>query len=83
MIFSLVALAVSAVCGLYCSLNRLWDFRGTAQRAGEKPNAPSKDELKWLGSLTWGLFYTQLASFTAGILALAIALHLTYGGKLA
>jgi hypothetical protein len=82
MLLSLLALAFSAICGLACVLNRLRDFRGTAQRARSAPDAPPQDELRGLGAITWGLFYTQVSSFALGVAAIAITLLLTNGGKL-
>ena len=82
MILSLLALALSAVCGFACVVNRLWDFRGTARRAWGKEEAPTQDELRGLGAVTWVLFYVQLATFALGVVALTVALLLTYGGKL-
>jgi hypothetical protein len=82
MLLSLWALAFSATFGLFCVLNRLWDFRGTAQRARDKSEAPTKDELRGLGHTTWALFYAQVFIFALGIAALSRALLLTCGGKL-
>ena len=83
MLLSLVALAVSVVCGLVCVVSRLIDFRGTARRARGKEDAPSRDELRGLGRLTWSLFYILLAGFGVGVSLLATALLLTYCGRLA
>jgi len=82
MLLSLSALAFSAICGLACVLNRLRDFRATAKRARNAPDAPAQDELRGVGGITWGLFYAQVFSFALGIAAIAITLLLTYGGKL-
>jgi hypothetical protein len=84
MILSLVALSFSAICGLFCIVNRLWDFRGTAQRARDdaSPDAPTKPYLDGLGRRTWILLYSQLFAFALGVILLATALLLTYGGKL-
>jgi hypothetical protein len=82
MILSLLALAFSAICGFICVLNRLLDFRGTARRACNHPKAPTKDELRDMGNLTWVLFYVQLGTFAIGAGALAVTLLLTYGDKL-
>lgn len=79
---SLLVLALSAICGYVCALNRLWDFRGTARRACDHPMAPTKDELRDLGTRTWCLFYLQLALFGMGLVFLAVVLLLTYGSKL-
>ncbi len=82
MILSLSALALSATCGFICVLNRLLDFRGTARRVCNHPKAPTKDELRDIGNLSWVLFYVQLGAFAIGVGALAVTLLLTYGGKL-
>ena len=82
MLLSFLTLALSAICGLACVLTRLRDFRGTAKRARSAPDAPAQDELRGLGTITWGLFYIQVFSFALGVAAIAIALLLTYGSKL-
>ncbi len=82
MLLSFWSLASSVVCGLACILNRLWDFRGTARKAHKDPEAPSRETLRALGHVTWGLFYVQLSTFAFGVLVLTVALLLTYGGKL-
>jgi hypothetical protein len=82
MILSLAALAISAFCGCSCVLTRLLDFRGTARRACNHPDAPAKAELSELGAITWILFTIQLVMFALGALSLAVALLLTYGDKL-
>jgi hypothetical protein len=82
MILSLSALALSAICGLICVVNRLLDFRGTARRACNHSKAPTQDDLRGLGTWTWAMFYVQLVVFAIGVGALAITLLLTYGGKL-
>jgi len=75
---ALVALALSIVSGLSCMLNRLHDFRGTAQRAKDSPDAPSKEELDQMGKLTWGLFYGQAWTFLAALAFLGIAVWGTF-----
>jgi polyferredoxin len=82
MLLAIASLAASAFCGLACIINRLWDFRGTAQRARGREDAPTQDELRGLGRRTWVLFYCHCAMFSLGVVALAIALLLTYSGKL-
>jgi hypothetical protein len=81
-ILSMLALALSGICGFTAVVTRLWDFRGTARRACNHPAAPAKDELRGLGTSTWVLFYVQLGAFAIGAGALALTLLLTYGGKL-
>ena len=82
MLFSLLALAVSALCGLACVVNRLHDFRGTAKRAKGVEDAPTRDELRGLGRVTWALFYVHLGFLTLGIGLLAVTLLLKFGSKL-
>jgi hypothetical protein len=72
-----------ALCGVICILNRLWDFRGTAQHAKGRQDAPSRDELRGVGRVTWVLFSGLCIAFGIGVSALLIALLLTYGGRLA
>ena len=72
----------SVTAGFVCVVTRLWNFRGTARRAHNHPQAPSKEALDGLGRITWLLFYFQLVTFALGVAALAMALLLTYGGKL-
>jgi hypothetical protein len=74
---ALVALALSIVSGLSCMLNRLRDFRGTAQRAKDS-DAPPKEELDQMGRLTWGLFYGQAWTFLAALAFLGIAVWGTF-----
>ena len=83
MLLSFLALAASVICGLICVFCRLYDFRGTAQRARGKEEAPTRDTLRGLGRLTWCLFYIHLGGFSLGVILLAITLLLTYGGRLA
>jgi len=84
MVLSLLALGFSAICGLACVVNRLRDFRGTAKRArnDSSPETPTKEYLDGLGRATWVLFYSHIVSFALGVVLLATALLLTYGGKL-
>jgi hypothetical protein len=82
MLLSLSALAFAAIFGITCVLSRLRNFRGTARRARNDPNAPAKESLDDLGRVTWFLFYALVITFALGVAALAVALLLTYGGKL-
>lgn len=82
LLIALLTFAVSALSGLLCVFNRLHDFRGEARARSNHPEAPSRDRLRGLGRATWWLFYAQWATFLFGVLALAVALLLTYGGRL-
>jgi hypothetical protein len=83
MVLSLLTLGISSASGFICVVTRLWDFRGTARRACDHPEAPTKDELRGLGAAAWVLFYVQLVAFAIGVGSLALTLLLTYGRKLA
>jgi hypothetical protein len=82
LILSLASLAIAAICGMWCTINRLRDVQGTARRIRRTAGAPSSRELRVMGKRTWKLFYTQLWTFSLGIAFLGVALLLTYGGKL-
>ena len=81
-LIALVLLSISALSGFFCILNRLWDIRGTAQRAKGDPDAPTRDELRGLGRSTWYLFHCHAYTFAAGVAAEGAALFLMYGQKL-
>ena len=82
MLLSFLVLAGSVICGLVCIVCRTWDFKGTAQRARGKDDAPTRDELRGLGHVTWGLFYAHLAGFSLGVILLTVTLFLAYGGRI-
>jgi hypothetical protein len=82
MLFSFLTLAVSVICGLICVVCRTWDFKGTARRARGRDDAPTRDELRGLGHLAWGMFYVHLGGFALGVVLLAVALFLTCGGRI-
>jgi hypothetical protein len=82
LIVSLLCLSTAAVCGMWCTINRLRDVQGTARKLRKAQNAPSSRELRIMGKRTWKLFYTQLWTFSFGIAFLTLAMLLNYGGKL-
>ena len=65
-------------------LNRLSDFRGTAQRAKQAADDSTHERgyLDMLGELTWGWFYGQSISFAVGATALGIVILHEYGQRL-
>lgn len=76
---ALLVLAVSIALALWCSINRLRDFRATAQIARHRAKnevVPEADRLetKALGDFSWKLFWWQLVLFGVGVLTSAIAL---------
>lgn len=82
MVVSICTLAFSAFSGLVCIANRLFDFRGTAERARLKPGAPTKEALRAVGRWTWGLFKAQFITLIAGAILLGAALAIRYSDKL-
>ena len=75
---ALGALSLSIVLGLFCMLNRLRDFRATAQRAKDALATPSKEELNQMGKLTWILFYSQAWTFIAAFACLGTVVWSTF-----
>ena len=74
LLIAMVALTLSLFCGLLCTLNRLGDFRGTAKRARQSPDAPTKEELDQVGRRTRVLFNSQVWLFIVGLLFLSIVI---------
>lgn len=75
---SLIFLAASVAFALWCSVNRLRDFRLTTQIArrrekGETELQDLREESKSLGKFTWGLFWFQVALFGLGAGCSAVA----------
>lgn len=75
---SLIILALSVTSGLWCSVNRLRDFRLTTQIARRRENGETglqdlREESKALGKATWKVFWVQIALFGFGASCGAIA----------
>lgn len=83
-LMSLFLLWASIVLGMLCVLNRLRDFRGTAQRVRGvvDKSIPEKEYLDRLGEITWNLFYCQCMAFGLGVTALGFAVLLGDGMRL-
>lgn len=86
LIISLLSLLLSIIVGLWCVVNRLLDFRATAETARNREDKASALELqpmrtltRTLGKRTWRLFQWQIAAFLIGILLLVFAI----GGAIA
>jgi hypothetical protein len=75
---ALGALSLSVVLGLLCMLNRLRDFRATAQRAKDSLAAVSKEEVGQMGKITWILFYSQAWTFMAAFVCLGTVVWGTF-----
>ena len=74
---SLVLLAASVVLAVWCAINRLRDFRATAQiarsRSKDEPvPSDARQESKIMGQLSWRLFWWQLVLFGLGAGGVAI-----------
>lgn len=74
---SLALLAASVVLAVWCAINRLRDFRATAQiarsRSKDEPvPSDARQESKIMGQLSWRLFWWQLVLFGFGASGVAI-----------
>ena len=96
---SIVGLLLSLALGIWCALNRLADFRMTAQIARgreklrtmtseqerldeEKQLDVKREKVEKLDNGTWTLFFWQVGTFGAGILALIGSLFAVYHARL-
>jgi hypothetical protein len=85
-VLSGISLVVSVGGGLWCSLNRLWDFRITTgitrgKWSGEELTAKQcKSDL--LGKATWLLLYLEISTFALGTAFIVSTLALVYRCKL-
>ena len=85
-VLSAISFLISIASGMWCSLNRLWDFRITAGMARGKWTG---DELKKkeirsekLGDRTWMLLYFEVSTFALATLLLVATLAQVYWCKL-
>lgn len=87
-LLAVVTLLGSIAVGIWCSINRLDDFRETAKIAGERERMEegnfTRNEIdarlehlreanRRQGERTWTLFYWQIGTFGAGIMFLVVA----------
>jgi hypothetical protein len=87
---SLLLLFGSIACGIWCSVNRLCDFRQTARIARreqqlfreDKELKTERQEVKRLGQRTWTIFWWQIGLFAAGETLLGLAFVIVYHSKL-
>jgi hypothetical protein len=94
---SLFLLIGSVGLGIWCTLNRSFDFRVTIQIAHDREEwegeGQQKEEIDKkllarrgesmeLGNRTWHLFYGQIVTFGLGILSLIIAFGIVYRTRL-
>jgi hypothetical protein len=85
-VLSGITFIFSIAIGLWCSLNRLWDFRITAGMARGKWKAEElavkEIESEKLGDRTWVLLYSEISTFILATILLMAALVITYWPKL-
>ena len=87
--FSCPLLLISSFLGIIVVLNRLEDFKKTAEitRSRDKNYDAEKIKLlkvetKKIGTLTWNLFFWQLATFFVGLICLIIIILITIQNKI-
>jgi len=86
---SLLLLLISGAIGIWCTINRLRDYRATTKINRLKSKEKREIEISNLRSLTntlgkrtWFLFWWQIGAFTAGILCLVLSVALSVSDKL-
>jgi hypothetical protein len=94
---SLLLFTLSTSLGIAVTLNRLFDFRKTAQIALDRERwceqevsvsdidsrlSERRAQVRRLGDRTWWLFYCQIASFGTAVLLLIAGLGVAYRSKL-
>lgn len=75
---TMLLLAASVGLAIWCAINRLRDFRATAQIArsrfkDEPVSSDARLEVKVLGQLSWRLFWWQLVLFGFGAGGVAVS----------
>jgi hypothetical protein len=88
-LFGTVLLLVSVAVGIWCVINRLWDFRATTTVARMSEKNKPKEEIepyrtlyKKLGKRTWALFYMQIGTFGFGFLFYVVWILSAFCAKL-
>jgi len=88
-VLSLVSLLASFALGVWCTVNRLRDFRATMRITRKRDKEECETEVQALrlltdklGKKTWGIFWWQIGTFSAGILFMVIAVAFSVGKKL-
>ena len=85
---SLFLLLTSIAFGVWCTINRLRDFRATKEITNIKRKDENSQELprlrdfaNKLGNRTWGIFWWQIGTFTAGIIIMVLSVAYILGSK--
>jgi len=83
---SLMLLLASGAIGIWCTINRQRDFRATAKITNLKRKEGHESELaelraltNKLGKKTWGIFWWQIGTFSAGIFVLVLSVAFAVG----
>lgn len=86
---SLILLIASVAFGVWCTINRLRDFRSTMKIARKRNKQECEAEVnelrvltRKLGKKTWGIFWLQIGSFSAGILLMVLSVVFSVSNKL-
>ena len=86
---SLFLLLASGAFGIWCTVNRLRDFRATARITKLKRKEGNELELTTLralinklGNKTWGIFWWQIGTFCGGIFILVVSVAFSVSNKL-
>ncbi|HEX3856406.1 MAG TPA: hypothetical protein VHY30_03805 [Verrucomicrobiae bacterium] len=87
LLHSAFSLGGAIIFGSLATFSRLWDFRCTAIKIRKKYSdcrqTIAEFLKKWLGSISWSLFYFQLAALAYGAFCLIYVLIMAYGDKFA
>lgn len=82
---AILAFLISIALGIWCVINRLCDFRTTAETARRREEYASDQELyllrakyRKLGERTWTLFWLQIGLFLYGILTFIASVGVLY-----
>jgi len=82
-------LLISIGLGIWCVINRLYDFRTTKDVARQREKGASQNELEDLrltnedyGTMTWKLFWWQIGMFAFAILTFILSVTIFYQQKL-
>lgn len=85
---SIVLFLTSGGFGIWCTINRLRDFRATAKIARIRGKKDKETEIQNLRSLTanlgkktWGIFWCQIGTLCAGIFLLVLSVALSLGQR--
>jgi hypothetical protein len=88
-LLSILVLLISIGLGIFCTINRLVDFRMTKEIARRRENNSSDKEFlplrlksKDYGARTWRLFWCQIGTFAFSILTFIVCVAVTYHQKL-